>query len=402
MNTSSVRCRAKPIVRGNAMRRTIWINAGELSGDMQAASLLHALKARQPDLQAVGMGGPHLAAAGQHTLFRVESLSVMGFSEVLSAVPRALRLLRGIGQELEQRRPEAVVLVDAPEFNFQVAKKAHRLGIPVYYFIPPKVWAWRTGRVEFLRRHIRELLCILPFEEAFYRAHGLSVHYVGNPLVDMVNWPSIRHIEPDPLRIGLMPGSRNKEVRALMPLFGDMARHLLFQRPDLRFHCLRAPNMTEAHLRSFWPADIPLAMESPEGRYEAMRRCRCVVAASGTATLETALAGVPTVVTYKVSPLSAFFAKRFIRVPFVSLPNLILDRELFPELLQDAATPETLSSAVTRWLDDAAALAEVHSGLETLRDRCGDAGSADRAAAVLLHSLDAVSAAHDSLSGGRA
>lgn len=370
------------------MARTLWINAGELSGDMQAASLLRALKTQHPGLRAVGMGGPHLSAAGQRNLFRVESLSVMGFSEVLSAVPRALRLLKGIERALSRLRPEAVVLVDAPEFNFRVAKIAHGLGIPVYYFIPPKVWAWRTGRVAFLKRYVKELLCILPFEEGFYRKHGLAVRYVGNPLVDMVNWPELKHIHPEPERIGLMPGSRNKEVRALMPLFGAMAERLLEKRPELHFHCMRAPNMTEAHLRSLWPSAVPLNMEPPEDRYEAMRRCWCMVAASGTATLEAALAGVPTVVTYKVSALSAFFGKHLIRVPYVSLPNLILNRELFPEFIQEYATPEHLSVAVNRWLDDSGAMTEVHAGLDELRKQCGEGGSAGRAAAVLLECMN--------------
>lgn len=184
--------------------KTIWINAGELSGDMQAAALLSALHKKAPALKAVGMGGPHLAAAGQANLFRTDELSVMGVAEVLTAIPRALRLLHNIRTQLTLLRPDAVVLVDAPEFNFRVAAIASKLGIPVYYFIPPKVWAWRTGRVRFLRQHVRRLFCILPFETAFYRQHGLAVDYVGNPLVDMVNWPSIRDTEPVPGRIGLM------------------------------------------------------------------------------------------------------------------------------------------------------------------------------------------------------
>ena len=192
--------------------KTIWINAGELSGDMQAAALLTALREREPELAAIGMGGPNLARAGQKNLFRVESLSVMGIMEVLTALPRALHMLSRIKKEMARLRPDAVVLVDAPEFNFRVAKIAHGLGIPVYYFIPPKIWAWRTGRVRFLQRYVKRLFCILPFEPAFYAKHGVQVDYIGNPLVDMVNWPELKKIEPIKGRIGLMPGSRRKEV----------------------------------------------------------------------------------------------------------------------------------------------------------------------------------------------
>lgn len=237
----------------------IWINAGELSGDMQAAALLNALREREPDLKATGMGGPNLARAGQKNLFRVEALSVMGIAEVLTALPRALRMLAHIKKELAALRPDAVVLVDAPEFNFRVAKIAHGLGIPVYYFIPPKIWAWRTGRVRFLQRYVRRLFCILPFEPEFYARYGVAVDYVGNPLVDMVKWPELEPIAPVKGRIGLMPGSRRKEIESLLPRFGEAARLLLRQGRDVRFHCLRAPNMTEERLRSLWPADVPLA-----------------------------------------------------------------------------------------------------------------------------------------------
>lgn len=159
--------------------KTIWINAGELSGDMQAAALLTALREREPELAAIGMGGPNLARAGQKNLFRVESLSVMGIMEVLTALPRALHMLSRIKKEMARLRPDAVVLVDAPEFNFRVAKIAHGLGIPVYYFIPPKIWAWRTGRVRFLQRYVKRLFCILPFEPAFYAKHGVQVDYIA-------------------------------------------------------------------------------------------------------------------------------------------------------------------------------------------------------------------------------
>ena len=161
--------------------KTIWINAGELSGDMQAAALLTALREREPELAAIGMGGPNLARAGQKNLFRVESLSVMGIMEVLTALPRALHMLSRIKKEMARLRPDAVVLVDAPEFNFRVAKIAHGLGIPVYYFIPPKIWAWRTGRVRFLQRYVKRLFCILPFEPAFYAHKGPYRADAGEP-----------------------------------------------------------------------------------------------------------------------------------------------------------------------------------------------------------------------------
>lgn len=367
--------------------RTIWINAGELSGDMQAAALLTALREQEPDLVAVGMGGPNLVRAGQRTLLRVEELSVMGIAEIFTVIPKALHMLRRIRKELEKLRPEAVILVDAPEFNFRVAKIAYSLGIPVYYFIPPKVWAWRTSRVRFLKKYVRRLFCILPFETAFYAQHDMAVTYAGNPLVDMVDWPSIAGLSPIPGRIGLMPGSRRKEVETLMPVFASTARLLLQQGRAVTFHCLRAPNMSEAQLRTLWPADIPIVFEVPENRYSTMRSCLCILAASGTATLETALAGVPTLVAYRVSPLSAQVGRWLIRVPWVSLPNLILEREVFPEFIQEKATGQDIAQNLSLWLDEPSRLDAIRVTLEEVRHRCGPPGSASRAAELVLAAL---------------
>ena len=370
------------------MSRTIWFSAGELSGDMQAAGLLRALRVLEPGIQAAGMGGPNLAGAGQRNLFRVEDLSVMGITEVFSVLPRALRLLKRIRIELEKLRPAAVVLVDAPEFNFRVARIANELNIPVYYFIPPKVWAWRTGRVNFLREHVQKLFCILPFEPDFYRAHGMDVDYVGNPLIDMVNRPCLESIAPEAGRIGVMPGSRSKEVRLLMPLFGEAAKRLLTLFPELTFHCLRAPNMDAGLLRSLWPAEVPLSMEEPDERYMQMRRCSAIMAASGTATLETALVGTPTVIAYKVSPLSYEIGKRLVKIKWIGLPNLILDREVFPECIQKEANPEKIVTILKEWLGIPTALDTVRAGLDEVARRCGEGDSAMRTAELLLAALN--------------
>ncbi len=366
---------------------TIWINAGELSGDMQGAALLRALQVLHPGLQACGMGGPNLARAGQKNLLRVEELSVMGIAEVLTALPRAARMLGRIREELGRLRPDAVVLVDAPEFNFRVARTAHELGIPVYYFIPPKVWAWRTGRVDFLKRYIRRMFCILPFEPDFYAQFGIDVDYVGNPLLDMVDWPHLKQFAPLPGCIGLMPGSRHKEVESLMPAFGETARRLLDEGRNVTFRCLRAPNMSEARLRELWPSDVPILFTDPDRRYLSMRACECILAASGTAVLETALVGVPTIVAYRVSAFSALVARRLIKVQWVSLPNLIMNREIFPELLQETATSERMATRLGLWLDNPDRLKALQTDLEELRRRCGEPGSAQRAARRLLESM---------------
>jgi len=369
------------------MPPSIWINTGELSGDMHGAALLEALRALAPDVKCTGMGGPYLRAAGQQAMLRVEDLSVMGITEVIAYLPRIFSMLRDIRAELARTRPDAVVLIDAPEFNFRVAKAATDLGIPVYYYISPKIWAWRTGRVQFIKRHVRRMLSILPFEVDFYRRHGMEVDYVGNPLVDMVDWPALAAIAPVEGRIGLMPGSRRKEVESLMPAFGDAARLMLERRPGLEFHCMRAPSTTEAALRALWPQDIPLHIVAPEDRYHAVRSCQMLIAASGTATLETALIGTPTLVTYKVSPFSYWLGRKLVKVRFAALPNLVLDREVFPELLQEKATGPVIAQHAAAWLDAPEALAAVRSELDVLRTMLGEPGAAGRAARIIIDDL---------------
>ncbi len=381
-------CTPTALPPAEVMNRLVWINVGELSGDIHAADLLVALQKEMPGLTAVGMGGPALTRAGQRNLLSIEALSVMGIAEVLSALPRAVCMLSRIRKHMETLRPRAVILVDAPEFNFRVARIARRLRIPVYYYIPPKVWAWRTGRVEFLRHHVRHLLCILPFETDFYARRGLAAEYTGNPLAEQLH-PLLESnaVSPVPNRIGLMPGSRRKEIRALLPEFGRTARILLRERPNLEFYCLRAPNMSEEELRSLWPTDLPVRFELPENRHALMQTCRCIVAASGTAVLETALLGVPTVIAYRVSRFSALVGRLLIKVPWVGLPNLILNREVFPELLQDKARGEELAAAVAAWLDSTEKERAVREALREVRRLCGPPGCAARAAVLIAKDI---------------
>lgn len=373
--------------------KTLWINAGELSGDLQAGALLTALRElpEGKEVRSVGMGGDCLARAGQENLLRVEELSVMGIVEVFSSLPRVFRLLQRIKKEMARIRPDAVLLVDAPEFNFRVARIARKLGIPVFYFIPPKVWAWRTGRVKFLQKYVRRIFSILPFEVDFYHRYGMEVTYVGNPLVDLVDFPSLAGIAPIEERIGLMPGSRRKEVESLLPAFAGAAERLLARHPNLSFHCIRAPHFSEDYLRSLWPSNIPLAMAESENRYRFMRTCQCILAASGTATLETGLAGVPTLVAYKVSPLSYWIGKHVLNVSWISLANLILNREVFPEHIEKAAAPEPLAQRLEEWLSSPEKLSAIRQDLEELRRLCGEPGSARRAALALLGELKKLS-----------
>jgi len=336
--------------RGEASGRPLWVSAGEVSGDMHGGLLVQAMKKRDPGLVFTGMGGKAMQAAGVDTRFRMEQLSVMGISEVFGHLPKILRLLADIRAELQRLRPRAVIVIDAPDFHFRVIKAARSLDIPVYYYISPKIWAWRQGRAEFIRANVRKLISILPFEVDFYRQFAMEVEYVGNPLVDIVDFQALSSIQPVEGRIGILPGSRKKEVASLMPEFGGAARILLDRLPHLSFVCMRAPTMDEGYLRSFWPAELPLTVLPAENRWQEMRRCEMLFAASGTVTLESSIAGVPTIAAYKVSALTEFVGKHLIKAPYMSLTNLILGREALPECIQREAEAGVLAEKALAWL----------------------------------------------------
>lgn len=369
---------------------TLWINAGELSGDIHGAALLRELQKRSPDLSFTGMGGVNLREAGLDALFRVEDLSVMGITEVLGQLPRIMRMLAEIKKNLERIRPRAIIVIDAPDFHFRVIKAARELGIPVYYYISPKLWAWRQGRAKFIRDNVRRLISILPFEVDFYRRFGMEIDYVGNPLVDIVNYPSLQGIRPDENSIGFLPGSRKKEVTALLPAFGGAARILRQRLPHLRFACVMAPGLDPGLLRSLWPNDVPVEFVQPDNRWAFMRQCRMLIAASGTVALESAITGTPTIVTYKVSPLSYAVGRLLVKVPFISLPNLILGKAVFPELLQARCDAGPLADAALAWLlpkPGNTPLEDVRRELDGVRSALGASGAAGRAAELILKDL---------------
>lgn len=374
--------------RTAAQPPSLFISCGEPSGDIHAAALLLSLRKRRPDLVCSALAGPSLRAAGVNEVHGIEELSVMGFTEVFSALPRALRMLGDIRRYLKTARPAAVILVDAPEFNFRVARIAHDLNIPAYYYISPKIWAWRTGRVHFLRKYVRKIISILPFEVDFYAKHSMAVDYVGNPLVDIIDLPALEAVAPAPNHIGIMPGSRKKEIDSLLPEFGLAARILRQNNPDLEFLCLRAPNVSADRLRELWPADVPLRLVEPEDRYRAIKSCNLMIAASGTATLECALIGTPTIAAYKVSKLTYSLGKLVVKARWMSLANWIFEETVLPELLQEEADGPNVAALAANWLAEPEITQGIRQKLSVLRDLLGPPGAADRAADIILRDLE--------------
>jgi len=365
----------------------VWISAVETSADLHGADLMRFLHRHDPHLTFLGIGGKLMRSEGLESVSRAEDISAMGISEVLGLFPRILALFRRIRRILRQRRPICLVLLDAPDFHFRVAKMASKLGIPVYYYISPQVWAWRKGRVNFIRKHIRRMLCILPFEQSFYAEHNVRADFVGHPLVHSIGLPSPEEQSPYPRRVAVLPGSRKMEIRKLLPQFAEAARILKKRMPDLDFHLIRAPSVEDEELTALWPQEVQVSICPFQERYERIRSCALAITTSGTASLECALLGTPAIVAYKLSGLSYAVAKLAVDVPWISLPNLILQREVFPEFVQSRARAEFFAEQAASWLQDPVQMQRIRDELQILREELGQKHAAEESARIIYRDL---------------
>jgi lipid-A-disaccharide synthase len=372
----------------------ILIVAGEASGDLHGASLVEALRRLQPRLCLEGMGGQKMRAAGVRLLADAGETAVVGLTEVWEkrrALRDALRLLR---DHLRVVRPALLICIDFPDFNLLLARTAERLGIPVCYFISPQVWAWRRGRVHTIRRLVRKMLVLFPFEEALYRDAGVDVSFVGHPLLDVLAEVPSREacrralaVEGAGSVLGLLPGSRQAEIRRLLPILLRAASRVRAECPDLRVLLGLAAGANrkavEAEIRA-----VSVPVQIVQGRaHEVMRAADLLLAASGSVTLEAAILGTPMVITYRVGTLTWLLGRLLVRVRFVGLPNLVAGEGIVPELLQDAATPERLAAAALEILASPARYARMRAALEDVRARLGKPGAAERAAQEVLSLL---------------
>lgn len=337
--------------------RSVLISAGEASGDYYAAELVRELRRRWPSCQFFGCAGSHLRAANVEPIVRSEDLAVVGIVEVVGHLPRIWRRFRNLIGEAARRKPDLAILTDSPDFHFRVARKLKRLNIPVVYFIAPQVWAWRKGRVKTMRRVIDLLLCIFPFEEGFFRRHGVPVTYIGHPLATRVR-PALtredffrKHNLPlDRPLVTVLPGSRRSEALRHLPELVRAAEILGKERP-VSFILPASPTCGADFFRK------PLAgsaIRPIEGEaWDAMAHCDVALAASGTVTVEGALLGSPMVTFYRVTGVSWAIGKLLVDVPFFSMVNLIAGRKVVPELMQNDMTGERLASETARLLDNA-------------------------------------------------
>ncbi len=379
----------------------IMFSAGEASGDMHAAAVAAEIRRLSPEAELFGMGGSGMARAGVRIIYDIQNLGIIGVVEVIKHLPLFFRLRDLLREAMEREKPDVLVCVDYPGFNMKIAHMAKEMGIPVVYYIAPTIWAWNKGRARPIARDVAQVASIFPFEAEAYRKAGAHVTFVGHPLADVVK-PSMTkeeamahfHGDAEAKRVLLMPGSRKNEVAGLLPVMLDAARRL-HREMRCQFFLPRAETIPEEMLQGYL-ADAPeLAVEITEGQqYDLMQICHACAASSGTATLETALMELPTVLVYRLAPITWKLAQLLVHVKYAGLPNLLLDREVTPELLQDAVKGENVYRILQEWLTDEAARKKNIQELKEVRTALGEGGAVRRTAELVLRTAEGSNELH--------
>ncbi len=372
----------------------ILIVAGEASGDLHAASVVQELLRRAPHLIVEGIGGDRMREAGVRLHAHSSDLAVVGLAEVAVRLPALVRAYRSMTRLLRDTPPDLLMLVDFPDFNLLLARRAYRQQIPVLYFISPQVWAWRTGRVRSIARLVRRLLVIFPFEEAFYRERGVEALYVGHPLLDRLSPPPTmddarRHLglERAASVVGLLPGSRIGEITRHLPLLLRATRRLEGSQPDLRVIIAAADGIPLDLISSYLRQEVSSARVVQGRTHEVIAASDLILVASGTATLEAAIIGTPMVIVYRLAFISWLLGRLLIRVPYIGMANLVAGEPIAPELIQFQATPERIADEARRLLESPERRRRMQQRLREVRDRLGPPGAAARAAEAILEVL---------------
>ena len=376
----------------------LFLSAGEPSGDLHGANLIRAFQTLSADAQIIGFGGPKMVSAGANLLYPLTELAVMGIQQIYKHLPRFFSLLDSAERCLRRERPDAVILIDYPGFNFALAKRARALGIPVYYFVPPQIWAWRRGRVRQVRKWCAGVLTALPFEEEWYRSRGVPTHYVGHPYFDeliqqQLNSTFLAEQRAKPGRIvALLPGSRNQEITANFAMMLASAAKIHASRPDTRFLIAAFNERHAAAIREIIAASgtptLPIEIYSGFTP-DIIELAEVCIAVSGSVSLEIMCRTKPTVIVFRMKPLTLWLARRLVKVPFFTLVNLLANEELFPEIATSCDESDQVSQKILAWLNDPALLKSAIARLAALRAKVAQPGACERAAAFLVSAITA-------------
>lgn len=374
----------------------IMIIAGEASGEMHGAGVVAALRARRPGIEILGIGGDRMAAAGCELVYHIERFSVMGLTEVVRHLPFVRRALRRLDGLLESRRPDVLILIDYPDFNLRLARKARDRGIPVLYYVSPQVWAWRARRIHTIVRLVDCMAVVFPFEVDLYEKAGGKVVFVGHPLLEVLESKQTRAdfcagagLDPDRPIIGMLPGSRDMEVGSMLPAMAGTLKTVQGQLPGVQGVIGLAPTVSRADLAAHLagkalPEDARGVPVVENGTYEVMNHADLLLVTSGTATLESACFGTPLLVLYRMSRLSWWIARRLVSIPDIGLVNVVAGRRIAPEFLQDEVDPKVLSPVVLDLLREPEKRRAMTRELREVRDRLGTPGASSRVADLAL------------------
>ncbi len=376
----------------------ILISAGEASGELYGAQLIEALRQEtshrspQLDLEFFGVGGEQMQQAGCELIVNAHEIAVVGLAEVVEHLPRIFRLFRKVVAEADRRRPDAAVLIDFPDFNFRLARELHKRGIPVIYYVSPQLWAWRQSRIELVRKYVSKMLVIFPFEESFYRDHGIEAEFVGHPLAALPQ-PAITRdqfaadygIDPQREWIALLPGSRRGEVSRIFP---ELLKAAQLLGPEYVYIVPVASTLDIQWMTTFLHSHTDLAITFTKDARATLHHARVAAVASGTSTLEAALIGTPFAMVYRVAPLTWTFGRRLVKVDRFAMVNLIAGHDVVPELVQDAFTAEQVAAELRKILPEGSARDVMLQGFDEVRHKLrssGTEGSAsNRAARAVL------------------
>ena len=377
----------------------LFISAGEPSGDLHGANLIRVLRSKHPGLRITGFGGPKMRAAGADLLFELTSLAVMWFGAVIAKIRTFIGLAKKAEEHFASDRPDAIVLIDYPGFNFQLAKRAHAAGIPVYYFVPPQLWGWAGWRVKKVRRWFTGVLTAMPFEEKWYRDRGVNTHYTGHPYYDelgaqKLNAEFLAEQRAKPGRIvAVLPGSRNQEVARN---FADMLKamkRIHAERPDTRF-LVASFKQSQAESAAAMAKDANLPVEFHIGRTpEIIELAECCLSVSGSVSLEMMYRLKPAAILYKVGPMIWLLGRYLLKkAKYITLVNLLAEKEIYPEYPTCRDRSAELAGHVLKWLNDPQAMADTVEDLRAVRSEVARPGACDRAAEFLLNAINGYSA----------
>ena len=369
----------------------IMISVGEASGDLHGASVAHALKAIQPNIKMFGMGGKAMLEAGVDIRYDIADLGVIGFVEVIKNLPRLFKLRDDLVELMERERPDALVIIDYPDFNMRLAKIAKEKGIPVISYISPSVWAWRKGRAKEVAKIVEKVAAIFPFEADVYKEAGANVTFVGHPLLDIVKptmskTDAYQYFEADPEKpiVLLLPGSRQQEILSLLPVMLTAAEKIVEKVPKCQFFLPVASTISREMLHSIIKQYKITVILTEKNTYDLMSIGNVAIAASGTVTLEASLLNLPTVIIYKMAAVTYLLGRLLVKIPYISLPNIIAGRKVVPELLQYAVTADNIANETIPILLDSQLYKTMLKDLAEVKQKLGNVGAVERVAREIL------------------